>query len=189
MKTKKFSEYSGLDNEVLVSLSQNGDESAFNVLAGRFLKRRTTRTSTAYLDGDDFVQEGMFGFLNAVRTFDASKGVPFDAYAYICMRNSINTAVGSVSKEIPLDNSSDALMNLDSGEDPLKYVLTSEHLSEVLNVCEVTLSEVEKTVVFFRAGGMSYSEIGERLGLSAKSVDNAVQRARRKIKQVLAENG
>lgn len=189
MKTKKFSEYTSLSNEELVALSQEGDESAFNVLAGRFLNTRTTRTSASYLDCDDFVQEGMFGFLNAVRTFNADKGVPFEAYASVCMRNSINTAAGNVSKEIPVENTSDALLSIESTEDPLGHIITSEHLSEVLDICQITLSEIEKTVVFFKAGGMSYGEIGERLGLSPKAVDNAVQRARRKIKKVLTENG
>jgi RNA polymerase sporulation-specific sigma factor len=66
-------------------------------------------------------------------------------------------------------------------------VVIRERLNEVLEACEVSLSQVEKTVVFFRAGGMSYDEIGEKLGMSPKSVDNAVQRARRKLKEVFSE--
>ena len=80
---KKFSDYVDANNEELVDLAQNGDEYAFNVLASRFLNTRYIVSGAAYLDVDDFVQEGMFGFLNAVRTFDVKKGVPFEAYASI----------------------------------------------------------------------------------------------------------
>ena len=64
-------------------------------------------------------------------------------------------------------------------------VVTSEHLSEVLDVCDQALSGVEKTVVLLLAAGLSYSEIGERLDMELKAVDNAVQRARRKIKKAI----
>ena len=183
---KKFSDYVDANNEELVDLAQNGDEYAFNALASRFLNTRYIVSGAAYLDVDDFVQEGMFGFLNAVRTFDVKKGVPFEAYASICMRNSINTAAGNVSDDIPVDSDSEAFAVLESTEDPLKHLITAERLNDVLNACDVTLSEVEKTVVFFRASGMSYVEIGGKLGMSPKSVDNAVQRARRKLKEVIA---
>ena len=187
MGAKKSSDYVNLNNEELVLLAQNGDEYAFNSLARRFLNTRFSNTNASYLDSDDFVQEGMFGFLNAVRTFDINKGVPFEAYASVCMRNSINTAAGNISADIPVDSNSETFTGLESAEDPLKHVITAEQLNEVLNACEVTLSEVEKTVGFFRASGMSYFEIGEKLGMTPKSVDNAVQRARRKLKDVFAE--
>ena len=188
MRAKKHSDYLALSNEELTALSQNGDEVAFNTLAGRFLNTRYIKSNGSYLDTDDFIQEGMFGFLNAVRTYNSDKNVPFEAYASICMRNSMNSAAVNAPKEIVVDNSSDAFLNIESAEDPLKLILTSEHLSEVLDACEVSLTEIEKTVVFFRASGMSYKEIGDKLGMSAKSVDNAVQRARRKLKQVLIGN-
>ncbi len=187
MGTKKYSDYVNLNNEELVLLAQNGDEYAFNTLSRRFLNTRYRNANVAYLDSDDFVQEGMFGFLNAVRTFDINKGVPFEAYAGICMRNSINNAAGNIVSDIPVDGNSETFVGLESAEDPLKHVITAERLNEVLEACEVTLSGVEKTVVFFRASGMSYVEIGEKLGMSPKSVDNAVQRARRKLKNVFAD--
>ncbi len=187
MAFKKYSEYIPLENESLVEMAQRGDEFAFNTLAARFLNTRYTDSDAAYVDADDFVQEGMFGFLNAVRTYDPGKGVPFEAYASKCMRNSIKTAAGNISDDIPVDNDSEYLTSMESSEDLLSYVVIRERLNEVLEACEVSLSQVEKTVVFFRAGGMSYDEIGEKLGMSPKSVDNAVQRARRKLKDVFSE--
>ncbi len=176
-----------MSNEELVKLSQSGDESARSTLSARFLNTRGAGVSVAYLDSDDFVQEGMLGFLRAVDTYDFSRGVPFEAYAFKCMQNSINSAAGVSSVEIPVGMSSEFSEVTDKDEDPLKQILAGEHLNEVLNACEVTLSDIEKTVVFFRAGGMSYDEIGKRLNMSPKSVDNALQRARKKLKSVCSD--
>lgn len=184
----KRSDYIALSDEKLVELSRDGDEVAFNVLAARYLNTRSLTTNSSYVDWEDFVQEGMFGFMNAVRTYDLSSNVPFKAYSSICMRNSINTAAGNLSMDIPTDTSSETFTSLEGEGDPLDRVVTSEHLSEVLDVCDEALSKVEKSVVLLVAAGLSYSEIGERLDMELKSVDNAVQRARRKIKQVLTSS-
>ncbi len=187
LSSKIYKEYESLSNEELVKLSQSGEEIAMDVLSARFLNTRGAGVSISYLDSDDFVQEGMLGFLKAVETYDFLRGVPFEAYAFKCMQNSINTAAGVSRVEIPVGMSSEMPDITDKDEDPLKQILAGEHLNEVLTACEVTLSDVEKTVVFFRAGGMSYDEIGERLKLSPKSVDNALQRARKKLKSVCSD--
>ena len=184
MGIRKYSDYALCENEELVSLAQSGDEYAFDVLARRFLNTRYSTSKAAYLDVDDFVQEGMFGFLNAVRTYDSSKGTPFKVYASVCMQNSIKTASGKISEEYTVNSDNNIFESVESAEDPLKYVLNSERLSEVFRACESSLSEIEKTVLFLVAGGMSYSEISRKLDMSAKSVDNAVQRARRKLKNI-----
>ena len=181
----KRSEYIALTDEELVELSRGGDELAFNILAARYLNTRTRASVAAYFDSDDFMQEGMFGFLNAVRTYDSSTGVPFKAYSSICMRNSINSAAGHISDDIPTDVDSETFTSIQGEGDPLDKVVTSEHLSEVLDVCDQALSGVEKTVVLLLAAGLSYSEISERLDMELKAVDNAVQRARRKIKKAI----
>lgn len=189
MSQIKRSDYINLSDEELVDLSRGNDEYAFNVLASRYLNTRSHKSTSAYVDSDDFIQEGMFGFLNAVWTYDPERGVPFKAYSSVCMRNSINSAAGNLSDEIPMDNNSETFTAIEDDSDPLKQIIVSEHLSEVLSVCDESLSGIEKTVVFLRAGGMSYSEIGDRLEMDPKSVDNAVQRARRKIKQVITLEG
>ena len=187
MSSNIFKDYKSLSNEELVRLSQSGDESAKSTLSARFLNTRGAGVSVSYLDSDDFVQEGMLGFLKAVETYDFSRGVPFEAYAFRCMQNSINTAAGVSRVEIPVGMSSEMPESVDTDEDPLKLILDGEQFNEVLNACETTLSDVEKTVVFFRAGGMSYEEIGKRLNMTEKSVDNALQRARKKLKSVCSD--
>ena len=181
----KRSEYIALSDEELGELSRSGDEMAFNILAARYLNTRSSKSVAAYFDSDDFVQEGMFGFLNAVRTYDSSTNVPFKAYSSVCMRNSINSAAGNLSSDIPTDVDSDTFTSIQGEGDPLDRVVTSERLSEVLDVCDQALSGIEKTVVLLLAAGLSYSEIGDRLDMELKSVDNAVQRARRKIKKAI----
>ncbi len=187
LSSKVYKEYESLSNEELVELSQKGEGTARAVLSARFLNTRGAGVSVSYLDSDDFIQEGMIGFLKAVETYDFSRGVPFEAYAFKCMQNSINTAAIFSTVEIPVGMSSEMPEITDKDEDPLKQVLAGEHLSEVLAACEVTLSDVEKTVVFFRAGGMSYEEIGEKLKMTPKSIDNALQRARKKLKSVCSD--
>ena len=184
MGNKKYSDYSQSTDEELVALAQNDDEYAFNVLAARFLNTRYSTSKAAYLDVEDFVQEGMFGFLNAVRTYDPAKSTSFKGYASVCMQNSINTASGKIIDDVSVDSDDTRLESLEAVEDPLKHIINSERLGEVFQACESSLSEIEKTVIFLVAGGMSYAEIGKKLGMTDKAVDNAVQRARRKLKKI-----
>ena len=155
-------DYKSLSNEELVRLSQDGDETATSVLSARFLNTRGAGVSVSYLDSDDFVQEGMIGFLKAVKAYDFSRGVPFEAYAFKCMQNSINTAAGVPIIEIPVGMSSEIPESTDTDEDPLKLVLDGEHFNEVLSACETTLSDIEKTVVFLRPKYSALSLISSR---------------------------
>lgn len=176
------SEFDLLSNEELVKLSQNGDDRAKTALTMRFFNVRGVGVENAVQDKDDFFQEGMIGFLNAVSSYDSSKGVPFEAYAVMCMHRKMSTA-SKKNVEVPVDDENELLKNIPDSSNPLEKVILNEQLSTVLSTCEDILSKTEKAVVFLVAGGLSYDEIGERLGMSAKSVDNAVQRARRKLKE------
>lgn len=182
-----FNELNSLSNELLVQYARQGDEQAMSVLSARFLNTRGSGVSVAYLDSDDFVQEGMLGFLRAVNSYDASKGVPFEAYAFKCMQNSINSAAVVYKKELPIVSESELSSVVDTQVDPLDKLLVSEELSHVLNTCQVSLTDVEKTVVFLKAAGLPYSEIASRLGMNEKTVDNAIQRARRKLKELCTD--
>ncbi len=185
MRGKSYGDYFGYTDEELVSLSRDGDDVAFDTLASRYLNTRYAESDASYLDRDDFVQEGMFGFLNAVRTFQSDKNVSFKAYANICMKNSINSAAVSASPKLPVEAGEEAFEKIEGDKDPLGYIISSERLSEVLSACEISLSRLEKTVLYMKAVGMSYKEIGEKLSMEAKAVDNAVQRARTKLKKAI----
>lgn len=176
-----------LSNEQLVSLAQKGDTDARNVLTSRFFCKPGKSVPSSYMDSEDLFQEGMLGFLRAVDTYDASKGVPFEAYALVCIRNKMRTAAKVGSIEVPVGDSSELVEDGATSLDPLEKIIVDEHLCEVLASCEESLSSVEKAVVFLRAVGMPYEEIGERVGMAPKSVDNALQRARRKLKICIDE--
>ncbi len=183
--TKKYEDYLDSSDESLVTLSQDGDEIAFNELASRYLNTRYSESTSAFLDKDDFVQEGMFGFLNAVRTYDQTKGVSFNAYAHICMKNCIKSAASNEDFSASVNADNEIFDAIEGDTDPLGYLISGEYLSEVLSACEVSLSKLEKTVLYMKAVGMSYKEIGEKLSMNPKAVDNAVQRARKKLKKAI----
>ncbi len=182
-----FNELNSMSNELLVQYAQDGNDQAMSVLSARFLNTRGSGVSVAYLDSDDFVQEGMLGFLRAVNSYDVSKGVPFEAYAFKCMQNSINTAAVVYKKELPVVPETELSQMADTEIDPLDKILVSEELSNVLNTCQVSLTDVEKTVVFLKAAGLSYGEIATRLGINEKNIDNAIQRARKKLKELCTD--
>lgn len=177
-------DYSALTDDRLAVMAQGGDEVAFNTLASRYIKLKLKVNKSSYLEVEDFLQEAMFGFMKAVKTFDSSRGVPFNAYAGKCMHNSMASAFVDPTPEILVGDESEINVPTETERDPLELIISNERLNEVLEECEVSLSRLEKTVVFLKASGMSYAEIGEKLNMDIKSVDNAVQRARKKLKSV-----
>ena len=149
-------------------------------------------------DGEDLIQEGMLGLLSAVRTFDPAKGVKFSSYAEFCVRRRIYSAIRSASgyKHTPLNS----YISLESPQfdesnaqnayylrDPEDFVIARENAVEVARLLYGALSRLESGVLELYLEGMSYQEMAVRLGKSSKSVDNAVQRIRKKLAQILEQ--
>ena len=176
MSEKESACFESFTDEELVKLSQDGDSLALDALARRFLSHKPKMYSAGYLDADDLLQEGMISFLSAVRTYSSEKGVPFSAYASVCINNGIISAARKTKNDFQIDRE----------VDPLDTIVDSENLSSVLALCESALSDVEKSVVYSQMCGLSYQETAEKLGLSSKAVDNALQRARKKLKSVFS---
>jgi len=151
-------------------------------------------------DGEDLFQEGMLGLLSAVRTFDPGKGVKFSTYAESCVRRRIYSAIRSASgyKHTPL-NSYISLesQQLDEGStpnayflrDPEDFVIARESAGEVERLLYGALSRFESGVLQLYLEGMPYKEMAAYLGKSSKSIDNAVQRIRKKLSQILLASG
>ena len=173
-----------MSDEELVRLIFGKDESALDVLAKRYIGKNVV-APVGYLDCDDITQEAMIGFLNAVRTFDASKNIPFSAYASRCMKNSALTAVSKGSEKLAVDAEAD-VDALVSHEDPLDRYISGEKYSSFIKVCDDSLSSFEKSVLFCHATGLSNEEISAKFSASKKSVENALSRARKKLKDVIA---
>lgn len=173
--------YVSLSDEELVGLCSMGDTLAMTTLTKRFFKLTSKFTSAGYLDRDDLLQEGMLGFLYAVKNYSPERGVPFAAYARICMNSHINTVIQRIEKgNAPADESD--ISEKDAGINIAEAVETTDFLKSVLDMCEEKLSEVEKNVLYYKIIGFSYKETSQKLGISEKAVENALGRARKKLK-------
>ena len=182
--------YSSLSDDVLAEFSKNGDDNAFNELAIRYLSRIrfiARKYSAQGYEQSDFVQEGLMALLYACKTFDAHGGSSFGSFvSLIVERRFISIIRSSQSKKAVPDA---ALVQLDSLKENVTDLVPSpeeqldykEQLDQVLKRLNALLSPREYEVLMLFASGLSYGKISERLDISEKSVDNALQRARRKI--------
>jgi RNA polymerase sporulation-specific sigma factor len=141
-------------------------------------------------DGEDLIQEGMLGLLTAIRGFDPGRDAAFRTYAEICIRSRLLTAIRaaqgdkhaplnqSISFEPPLFDGTDLTLSVENPED---VIIGREELKERLDALKGQLSEFEASILPPYLNGMSCGEIARRYGKSSKSVDNAIQRIRRKM--------
>ncbi len=177
--------FESLTDEALVSLAQNGDTLALDALVRRFMIRKPKLVKAGYLDSDDLLQEGMLGFISAVRNYSAEKGVPFSAYASVCINNGVYSAARKTKGEPVFEQGVDITNVNTEVINPLNKIEDGEELSFVLFQCENNLSKLERSVVFCQMSGLSYEESSKKLGVTVKQIDNALQRARKKLKRIL----
>lgn len=144
---------------------------------------------TAGLDHDDFTQEGFIGLLDAIRGFDPERGVSFKTFASVCIRNRLNKQLAAVqakkhsalNQSIPLDEMSAA----ETSGNPEMLLLQKEKQLEVNQQIKALLSSFEKETLLLYLEGYSYENISSKLGVTRKSVDNALVRIRKKLKFLL----
>ena len=187
------------DNE-LQRLAANGDRAAEEALAGRYMQLVRVCARPLFLaggDSEDLSQEGMFGLLSAIREYNPAQGVSFRSFAEHCIRMRLFSAVKSASrlKHLPLNDSmpleqlsDDPSSQLSAAPEifrrsPEDLVLARESKEELKELCERRLSRLEKQVLDLYLEGLSYRDIARRLQREDKSVDNAVQRIRRKLER------
>ena len=181
------------DNE-LICMARQGNDSAEDELAKRYSKLVRICARPYFLvggDSEDLIQEGMLGLLSAIRKYDCSANASFKTYAEQCIHNRIISAIESAArrKHIPLNDgiSLDDLDNHYVSNDsffcrqPEEQILAKEQQSEINSKREVLLSRLEKQVLAMYLEGLSYKEIADKLNKSEKSVDNAIQRIRKKF--------
>lgn len=180
----KISEYS---DEELCTQASSGDRMAEEALVMRYLRLVRACARPYFLaggDSEDLIQEAMFGLLKAIREFDARRDTQFRTFAEVCIRNRIRSAVTAASrdKHSPLNNSVpfESLM-MGSDRSPEDVFIGREEEQERLAIINRKLSRFEQEVLRLYLRGYSYQEIGVQISRPAKSVDNAVQRIRRKI--------
>ena len=143
-------------------------------------------------DSEDLIQEGMLGLLTAIRSFDPARDTAFRTYAAICIRSRLLSTVRAAQggKHIPLNHSVSFEPPLFDGanahlfstvESPEDVIIGREELKERLDALKGQLSELEAQILPPYLSGLSCGEIARRVGRSQKSVDNAIQRIRRKV--------
>ena len=182
--------YSTLSDDVLAEISKDGDDNAFNELVLRYLGRIrfiARKYSAQGYEQNDFVQEGLLALLSACKTFDTKGGSTFGSYVSLLVeRRFISIIRGSQSKKTVPDS---ALVRIDGLSEeltdfvrsPEEQLMDKEQLRQVLSRLRALLSAREYEVLMLFASGLSYSKISEKLQISEKSVDNALQRVRRKV--------
>ena len=176
------------DNE-LVTYAKSGNNNALQVLIERYsdkiLQKSKSFKSLIGLENDDLYQEGILGFVSAVYSFDISRDVLFSTYASIAYTRRMLSAIRKSNNNIPLnsyvsiDDENELLSDIPSPEDTLLF---AEKIGEINTYVEENLSKLEKKVFKLSVLGLKYAEIAEILDCSEKSVDNTIQRIRRKIR-------
>jgi RNA polymerase sporulation-specific sigma factor len=187
-------------DEKLVERVRQGNERAIETLLLRYRHYARAKARTYFLAGadkEDIVQEGMIGLYKAIRDFEPDKSNAFRAFAELCITRQIITAIKNATrqKHIPL-NSYVSLAKAASNEgsrtlgdslpaerlsDPAEFVISAEELAGLRSSMEEILSELETEVLSMYLDGKSYQEIADGLGRHVKSIDNALQRIKRKL--------
>ena len=198
--------YASMTDEELVELAQKGDGEALPFLRDKYKNFVRARARSYFLigaDHEDIVQEGMIGLYKAIRDYNPDKLTTFRAFAELCVKRQIITAIKTatrqkhyalnsyVSLNKPLyDEESDrTLLDVLEGRvtNPEDLYISQEDLSHIETQIESMLSELEQKVLQCFLDGASYQQIAEDLGRHVKSIDNALQRIKKKLTKLLEE--
>lgn len=178
-------------DEQLVALYKSGDANAFNLLYERYMQTVKYFSRNLYLlgaDHEDLLQEGMLGLIKAVNLYKEGES-SFRTFATLCIKSSLYTAVKkySANNALILTNSVEYDTWLDkyfANENPEDETIRKEAVNELLKLISDKLSKKELEVLNFYLEGLSYEEISNKTKMNFKSIDNALQRARKKIKSI-----
>lgn len=200
-----YDRFSTMLDEEVVEDARNGDRQALEFLIHKYKNFVRAKARSYFLigaDREDIIQEGMIGLYKAIRDYRSDKLSSFRAFAELCITRQIITAIKTATrqKHIPLnsyvslnkpiyDEESDrTLMDILSGTkicDPEELIISQEEFSTIEAKIEELLSDLEWEVLTSYLQGKSYQEIAEDLDRHVKSIDNALQRVKRKLERFL----
>lgn len=203
--------YNEMTDEQIITEIQNGDKQALSYLMNKYKELVNMKVSKYFMVGaekEDIVQEGLIGLFKAIKTYKREKNSSFKSFANMCIERQLITAIKSSNrqKHIPLnsylslngsaydneeENGMELINTIDNKmvEDPLETVMKKEYYEQIETSMEKSLSVFEKQVLDGYVKGYSYVTIAKQLDSPVKSVDNAIQRIRKKaIKNLLNEN-
>lgn len=193
---------SSLTDEELLVLARTGDSWAVETLLVRYRNYARAKARSYFLQGgdrEDIVQEGMIGLFKAIRDFKDDHESSFRAFAELCISRQIITAIKTATrqKHVPLNSyvslnkpvvcdDQDTRSMIDvlpalEASDPLEILLNTTDFASLKTCFDEILSGLEGEVLLLYLEGRSYQEIAEDLGRHVKSIDNALQRIKRKI--------
>jgi RNA polymerase sporulation-specific sigma factor len=191
-----------LSDEALVALAKNGDKEAERKVLVRYRQFVRLKANSYFLaggDGDDLIQEGYIGLYKAIRDYEYGRSTTFRSFAELCVTRQIITAIKTASrqKHQPL-NTYISFAHTPSGADydtrtladiipsgrstdPVQQVISSEECVSLTDCLVRLLSPLESRVLKYYIEGNSYEAIAEHIGHDTKTVDNALQRIKRKV--------
>ena len=195
-----------VEDGYLIALAKQGEADAYDRIVRRYYGFVRLKASSYFLaggDADDLIQEGLVGLYKAVRDYRSDRESSFRNFAELCITRQIITAVKTATrnKHTPLNQyvsfsaspaSSDSEPTLDevlpgpAAHDPVNQVISTEELHSLVACLSSVLSELESAVLSLYLDGHSYELIAERLECDTKTVDNALQRVKRKVGAHLA---
>lgn len=197
--------YQAMVDEDVVEFAREGDDAALEYLINKYKNFVRAKARSYFLigaDREDIIQEGMIGLYKAIRDFRMDKLSSFRAFAELCITRQIITAIKTATrqKHIPLnsyvslnkpiyDEDSDrTLLDVISGSkitDPEELIISREEFDDIEEKMGEILSSLEWKVLMSYLEGKSYQEIAEDLNRHVKSIDNALQRVKRKLERYL----
>ena len=192
--------YELLQDEELITKIKDGDKNALNYLMEKYKELVNMKVSKYYIVGaekEDIFQEGMIGLYKAIKSYSEDKNTSFKSFANMCIERQLITAIKTSNrqKHMPLnsylslntsaydDEDNTELLdvfNNNAVEDPLDTITKKEYYKTVENVIDKSLSNFEKQVLARFMKGESYIDIANKLDAPVKSIDNAIQRIRKK---------
>ena len=204
-----MTEYEKETDEALVEAIVSGNADAMDFLMNKYKNLVRSRARTLFLvgaDKEDLIQEGMIGLYKAIRDFKPERNISFRNFAELCINRQMYSAIkgSNTKKNQPLNNyvSFDCMepseeqespveqmfgSNFEKNQNPEKIVIDKESADVLEYTLVGQLSEMERQVLQFYMKDMNYSQIAAALGKEPKAVDNALQRIKKKLSQVLLE--
>ncbi len=202
-----YEQFEGMKDEQIVLLAQGSDGAALEYLLNKYKNFVRSKARSYFLigaDHEDIVQEGMIGLYKAIRDFKEEKLASFRAFAELCITRQIITAIKTATrqKHIPLnsyvslnkpiyDEDSDRTLLdvITEGwtSNPEEMLINREDITAIEGRIGEMLSELEKQALLSYLEGKSYQEISGEMGRHVKSIDNALQRVKRKLQKYLEE--
>ena len=185
-----------LTDEQLIENINAGETLCMDVLIERYKRQVRNQARPLYLiggDSDDLIQEGMLGLFKAIRDYRPDKSDSFEAFASLCISRQLYSAIQAAGrlKHAPLNSYVELSPELGEqadglkGRSPEELLIDQENIRSLQEEILKAATPLEQKILEAYLNGQSYTEIAQRLGKEPKSIDNALQRIRRKLNLIL----